>query len=402
MLHSLRVLADGHAPKRVMFEAHSLQEAIDQAEHQGYTVLQAHAGEGLDFLHFFSKPSAFKSNAFPLVLFCQEFHSLFDAGLTVTDVLQTLIEKETQAFAKEIMQQLLGAIKEGKTLSQAMGLNPQAFPQLFVATISAAETTGDLSEALVRFASYLESVETLKKKILSASLYPAIVTSFAFCVLAFLVVFIIPKFSNIYQTQVNNISASTQFLLDVGQFSQNYGAILGLIVVVLMVTLVMTFIREESRQTLLAWCWRVPIIGEHIRVYTLTRFYRTMAMLLKSGIPVLQSLSMLDNLLGSQLKQQLAETKKMVSEGQSFSIAMQKNGLLTPVATRLFQVGEQTGTLDLMMARAASFHEENMVRWIDRFIKILEPSLMALIGILIGGIVLLMYMPIFELASAIE
>lgn len=364
--------------------------------------MQAHAGDGLDFLRFFSKPSVFKSNTFPLVLFCQEFHSLFDAGLTVTDVLQTLIEKETQAFVKEILQQLLGAIKEGKTLSQAMALNPQAFPQLFVASISAAETTGDLSEALVRFASYLESVETLKKKILSASLYPAIVTSFAFCVLAFLVVFIIPKFSNIYQTQVKNISASTQFLLDVGQFSQNYGAILGLIVVVLMVTLIMTFIREESRQTLLAWCWRIPIIGDHIRVYTLTRFYRTMGMLLKSGIPVLQSLSMLDNLLGSQLKQQLAETKKMVSEGQSFSTAMQKNGLLTPVATRLFQVGEQTGTLDLMMARAASFHEENMVRWIDRFIKILEPSLMALIGILIGGIVLLMYMPIFELASGIE
>ena len=402
MLHSLRVLADGHAPQRVIVEAHSLQEAIDQAEHQGYTVLQAHAGEGLDFVHFFSKPSAFKSNAFPLVLFCQEFHSLFDAGLTVTDVLQTLIEKETQAFTKEILQQLLGAIKEGKTLSQAMALNPQAFPQLFVATIAAAETTGDLSEALVRFASYLENVETLKKKILSASLYPVIVTSFAFCVLAFLVVFIIPKFSNIYQSQVKNISASTQFLLDVGKFSQNYGAILGLIVVVLIVTLIMTFIREESRQTLLAWCWRIPIIGEHIRVYTLTRFYRTMAMLLKSGIPVLQSLSMLDNLLGSQLKQQLAETKKMVSEGQSFSTAMQKNGLLTPVATRLFQVGEQTGTLDLMMARAASFHEENMVRWIDRFIKILEPSLMALIGILIGGIVLLMYMPIFELASGIE
>lgn len=402
MLHSLRVLADGHAPQRVIVEANSLQEAIDQAEHQGYTVLQAHAGEGLDFLHFFSKPSAFKSNAFPLVLFCQEFHSLFDAGLTVTDVLQTLIEKETQAFTKEILQQLLGAIKEGKTLSQAMALNPQAFPQLFVATIAAAETTGDLSEALVRFASYLENVETLKKKILSASLYPVIVTSFAFCVLAFLVAFIIPKFSNIYQSQVKNISASTQFLLDVGKFSQNYGAILGLIVVVLIVTLIMTFIREESRQTLLAWCWRIPIIGEHIRVYTLTRFYRTMAMLLKSGIPVLQSLSMLDNLLGSQLKQQLAETKKMVSEGQSFSTAMQKNGLLTPVATRLFQVGEQTGTLDLMMARAASFHEENMVRWIDRFIKILEPSLMALIGILIGGIVLLMYMPIFELASGIE
>jgi general secretion pathway protein F len=220
--------------------------------------------------------------------------------------------------------------------------------------------------------------------------------------LEFLVVFIIPKFSNIYQSQVKNISASTQFLLDVGQFSQHYGGVLMVMVVGLIFGLVITFARKESRQQLLAWCWRVPVIGEHIRIYTLTRFYRTMAMLLKSGIPVLQSLSMVDNLLGAQLKQQLAETKKMVSEGQAFSTAMQKNGLLTPVATRLFQVGEQTGTLDLMMARAASFHEEQMVRWIDRFIKILEPSLMALIGVLIGGIVLLMYMPIFELASGIE
>lgn len=402
MRYSLRVLADGQAPRKFQIDAASMQEAIHQVERQGYTVLHAQSGAGFDFLRFFSDGLASKSVAFPLVLFCQEFRSLFDAGLSVTDVLQTLIEKESQDSTKQILQQLLGAIQEGKTLSQAMAMNSEAFPQLFVATIAAAETTGDLSEALARFSSYLENIEVLKKKVVSASLYPAIVTSFAFCVLAFLVVFIIPKFSNIYQSQVKNISASTQFLLDVGQFSQHYGGVLMVMVVGLIFGLVFTFARKESRQQLLAWCWRIPVIGEHIRIYTLTRFYRTMAMLLKSGIPVLQSLSMVDNLLGAQLKQQLADTKKMVSEGQAFSTAMQKNGLLTPVAARLFQVGEQTGTLDLMMARAASFHEEQMVRWIDRFIKILEPSLMALIGVLIGGIVLLMYMPIFELASGIE
>ena len=139
-----------------------------------------------------------------------------------------------------------------------------------------------------------------------------------------------------------------------------------------------------------------------MHIYHLTRFYRTFAMLLKSGIPVMNGLNMVDSLLGAGLQKNLQQAKKHIAEGQTFSSALMAANLTTPVALRLFNVGEKTGTLDTMMERAASFHEEQMLRWVDRFTKIFEPALMALIGILIGGIVLMMYMPIFELASGIQ
>ena len=283
-----------------------------------------------------------------------------------------------------------------------MSLNASAFPTLFIATISAAETTGDLPEALLRYSQYLENVDLLKKRIVSASVYPAIVTSFGLLVLAFLVVFVIPKFSKIYATQVTNISTSTKLLLKIGTFPQQYGYIILILLVMMIAALIFLISRTETRIQLYDSLWKIPYLGNKVRVYHLARFYRTFSMLLKSGIPVMNGLAMVESLLGAGLKSNLLQAKKRISEGQLFSQALSESELTTPVAMRLFSVGEKTGTLDKMMERAASLHEEEMIRWVDRFTKIFEPTLMAVIGILIGGIVLMMYMPIFELASGIQ
>lgn len=397
MQYQLRVLRQGQAPYQFELEAISIEDARNKAEQQGLVVLQVKSTTS-SLLQKLTK----QSTQFPLILFSQEFRVLFEAGLSVMDVLQTLIEKESNPSTKLTLQQLLIAVQEGKTLSQAMSLNVAAFPTLFIATISAAETTGDLAEALLRYSQYLENVDLLKKRIVSASVYPAIVTSFGLLVLAFLVVFVIPKFSKIYATQVANISTSTQFLLQIGEFSQQYGAIILVLVVSLITTLVILISRQEIRAKFYDALWKIPFLGNKVRVYHLSRFYRTFSMLLKSGIPVMNSLAMVESLLGAGLKLNLHQAKKQIAEGKQFSQALFDSELTTPVAMRLFNVGEKTGTLDKMMERAASFHEEEMIRWVDRFTKIFEPTLMAVIGILIGGIVLMMYLPIFELASGIE
>jgi general secretion pathway protein F len=318
------------------------------------------------------------------------------------EVLQTLIDKETNSATKLTLQQLLMAVQEGKTLSQAMLLHPNAFPSLFAATIGAAETTGDLNEALLRYNQYLENVDLLKKRIISASVYPAIVVSFGLLVLVFLVVYVIPKFSKIYETQIADVSTSTQLLLSLGKFSQQYGLYIALCFGALIIALIALLTRPEIRTKFYDALWKIPLLGDKVRIYHLSRFYRTFSMLLKSGIPVMNGLNMVENLLGASLQANLQHAKKHIAEGQHFSQALFSADLTTPVAMRLFNVGEKTGTLDKMMERAASFHEEQMMRWVDRFTKVFEPALMAVIGILIGGIVLMMYIPIFELASGIQ
>ena len=403
MQYQLRVLREGLTPYQLELEASSAEDARTKAEQQGLTVLKINArsvGAGLPSFGLFGLVQ--QHELFPLLLFCQEFRVLFEAGLSVTDVLQTLIDKETNATTRLTLQQLLAAVHEGKTLSQAMSLNPRAFPSLFIACVSAAETTGDLTEALLRYSQYLENVDLLKKRITSALVYPAIVVSFGLMVLIFLIVFVIPKFSKIYETQIAHVSTSTKLLLNLGKFSQQYGIYILLCVIVVGIAFVSLISQPEMRAKFYNQLWRLPLLGDKVRVYHLSRFYRTFSMLLKSGIPVMGGLNMVESMLGASMKANLQQAKKNIAEGLNFSQALFAAGLTTPVAMRLFNVGEKTGTLDKMMERAASFHEEQMVRWVDRFTKIFEPVLMAVIGVLIGGIVLMMYMPIFELASGIQ
>lgn len=393
MLFSLRVVRDGSLPYQLRLDAATAVEARAQAEQQGLKVL-----------HIKSAAFSFgqQKNRFSLMLFCQEFRVLLEAGLSMTDVLDTLIQKEKNVVNKSHLQQLLNAIKEGKPLSQSMSAQAGVFPSLLIATISAAETTGNLPEALARYSQYSENVDLLKKRIVSASVYPTIVVSFGLLVLAFLMVYVIPKFSNIYETQVKHISGSTQIILTLGHFSGQYGIYILIAFIVLVMSVVWVATQPGVRAKFYDMLWRLPYLGEKVRLYHLSRFYRTFAMLLKSGVTVVTALSMVNSMLGSGLQDNLLKAKRLIAEGKTFSEAFDSSALTTPVAMRLFRVGEKTGTLERMMEHAASFHEEQMMRWVDKFTKIFEPVLMAVIGILIGGLVLMMYLPIFDLASGLE
>jgi general secretion pathway protein F len=393
MLFSLKVVRDNQLPYQLKLDALTLNEARTQAEQQGLKVLQIKSANGA---------FARQKSQFPLMLFCQEFRVLLQAGLSMTDVLDTLIQKENNAINKSSLQQLLTAIEEGQPLSQAMSAQASIFPSLLIASVSTAETTGNLPEALARYSQYAENVDLLKKRIVSASIYPAIVVSFGLQVFLFLLLYVIPKFSKIYETQVRHISGSTQFILSLAHFSERYAAyalmaLAGLILLVLWAVKQPRFMAKFYDIL-----WKLPFLGEKVRLYHLSRFYRTFAMLLKSGVTVSAGLGMVSNMLGAGLQDNLLKAKRLINEGKTFSEAFDNSALTTPVAMRLFRVGEKTGTLERMMEHAASFHEDQMLRWVDKFTKIFEPTLMAIIGILIGGLVLMMYLPIFDLASGLE
>jgi general secretion pathway protein F len=393
MQYQLRVMRDGAAPFNIALDAATEQEARLHAVQQGYTVLKVAAR---------AKRFTLGSERFPLVLFCQELRVLLEAGLPLSEALDTLIEKETRAETRASLASLFDAVREGRQLSDAMASLPQAFPPLFIATVRASETTGNLPEALIRYSLYLEQIDVLKKRIVSASIYPALVLSFGVLVLIFLMGYVVPRFSRIYESHVSHISTTTQWLLKAGKFSQDYGLVVLALLVVIVAFVTSLVKRPEIQARLLDALWRLPYFGEKVRIYHLSRLYRTFSMLLKSGIPVVTGLGMVNNLLGSSLKSNLSKAKRMISEGQQFSEAFSASALTTPVALRLFRVGEKTGRIETMMERAATFHEEQMIRWVDAFTKLFEPLLMAVIGLVIGGIVLMMYMPIFELASGIE
>jgi general secretion pathway protein F len=393
MLFSLRVVRDNQMPFQLKLDAATQAEARKQAEQQGLKVLQ---------IKVVNSAFARQKSQFPLMLFCQEFRVLLEAGLSMTDVLDTLIQKENSAMNKSSLQQLLSAIQAGQTLSQAMTAQTNIFPSLLIASVSTAETTGNLPEALARYNQYSENVDLLRKRIVSASIYPAIVVSFGLLVFLFLLAYVIPKFSKIYETQVRNISGSTQFILTLGHFSERYLLDVLLALAAIVVLILWAIKQPGVRAKFYEGLWKLPYLGEKVRLYHLTRFYRTFAMLLKSGVTVSAGLTMVGTMLGASLQDNLLKARRLINEGKTFSEAFDSSALTTPVAMRLFRVGEKTGTLERMMEHAASFHEEQMIRWVDQFTKIFEPTLMAIIGLLIGGLVLMMYLPIFDIASGLQ
>jgi len=393
MLFSLRVMRDGQAPQQIKLEASELVDARLQAEQQGYKVLQVKQA---------AASIKGQRTAFPLTLFCQEFRVLLEAGLSMTEVLDTLVQKEVNPINQAYIKQLLDSVNEGQTLSQAMGKVPNIFPPLLVTSVKAAETTGNLPEALLRYNQYSENVDLLKKRIISASIYPAIVVGFGILVFIFLMVFVIPRFSNIYESQLSHAAGSASFILALGSFSEQYA--LHVLVAGIAVILLATWAISKSsvRAKLSSILWKLPYFGGKLKIYHLSRFYRTFAMLLKSGLTVNTGLSMVSGMLGSSMQDNLLAAKRMIGEGKTLTDALDSSRLTTPVSMRLFRVGEKTGTLENMMEHAASFHEEEMIRWVDKVTKVFEPALMAAIGILIGGLVLMMYLPIFDLASGIQ
>lgn len=395
MQFSVKAMRAGEGLTALSFDAGSEMEASQQAEAQGYTVLSVSSPKGLARLDFGRRH-------FPLVLFSQELLALLDAGLPLLEAVEALAEKEHRPEVKRTIEQIIGRLFEGRSLSQALERFPSDFPALYVASVRAAERTGDLSEALSRYIAYQTQLDTVKKKLVSASIYPLLLVGVGGLVTLFLLGYVVPKFSRIFDDLGGNIPFLSKLLIQWGVFMEGHAAQIGIGALVVLVLGTYLAQRPETRRWIGRKLWAIPAVGERMRIYQLARFYRTVGMLLNGGIPVVAAVEMVEGLLHPTLRGLLQRAAEDIREGKSISQAMEAHHLTTPVALRMLRVGERTGRMGEMMERIASFYDEEMARWVDWFTRLFEPILMAVIGVVIGAIVVLMYMPIFELAGSIQ
>ena len=342
------------------------------------------------------------SKKFPLALFSQELLALLEAGLNLVEAIETLAEKEQGAEIKSTLDSLLLALYQGQTFSSALELQPATFPMLYIATVRASEKTGDLAESLTRYVSYEQQLGLLKKKIVSASIYPILLMAVGGLVILFLMGFVVPKFSKIYEDTGGNLPFLSQVLLAWGVFLESHGKELLVAIGLGAISLTYGLSRPALRKWLMQLLWRIPALGQRLRIFQLARFYRTLGMLLKGGTPIISALGSVTGLLDAVLQLKMKQASVAIQEGQTISLAMEQVGLTTPVALRMLRVGERSGKIGDMMERIAGFYDEELSRWIDWFTRLFEPILMLFIGLVIGVVVLLLYMPIFELAGNIQ
>jgi general secretion pathway protein F len=377
------------------FQASDRAAAVEQIEGRGYTVLSVRAP---------AMVVRWRGGAerFPLVLFSQELRVLLGAGLPLVEAIDTLAQKERRAEFRDLLARITAVLREGRPLSSALEEFPDAFSPLYVATVRAAERTSDLPPALARYVGYAKQLEAVRQRVVNASIYPLLLLGVGGAVGLFLLFYVVPRFGRIYEERGAELPLFSRLLLSWGQTVDAHGFLVLAGVAGLVAAVAYALRSANFRARVGDAIWRVPAIGERLQVYQLARFYRTIGMLLRSGMPLVAALDIGAELLHPVLRERLAAASRAISEGRSVSQSMEAAGLTTTVALRMLAVAEKGGDMGEMLEQIAAFHDEELARWVDWFTRLFEPLLMAAIGLVIGVIVLLMYMPIFELAGGLQ
>jgi general secretion pathway protein F len=342
------------------------------------------------------------TSKFPLLQFNQSLLILLKGGLSVVEAIETLLARESRGDIRRVLAQLHEHLGTGLALSTALERQSAVFPALYIAGVRANERTGGLVDSIERFIQYRSQTDQLRKRVIGASIYPAMILGVGGLVIAFLLLYVVPRFSQVFQDMGERIPFMSRLLLEWGRFVHAHGGAVSLVAAALAAAAVLALRTPVVRGALLRAVQRLPRVGEHLRTYQLARFYRALGLLQQAGVPIVAALDMVSGLLPASLHPGLAGARRDIGEGRSTSDAFETNGLTTPVSLRLLRAAERTGQMGEMLEHTARFHEEEVAQAIDWFIRLFEPLLMIAIGIVIGLVVLLMYAPIFELAGSLQ
>lgn len=335
--------------------------------------------------------------------FALELALLLEAGLTLPEALSTLEQACSHAGLRGALQRAEQAVRAGKPLSYGLGLSGDMFPATLIASVQAAQTSGRLPEVLRRYVGYAEALSKLKQSVINAAIYPVLVTVFGLAVLAFLLVFVLPRFSVAYESMALTQSASTRFLLGLATVVKAHWQIMaiGLIGVVWWVSRWVA--QPANRQRVLQWSFAVPIVRSVPMAYTLSGFYRTLELMLRGGYTVIEALREARPVVqGTPLGGALEIALPQIERGKTLTEAFSESELLSGITRRLIAAGERTGRLADVVGQTALHHERQLERAVTRASRVVEPVLLMGVASVIALVVFLMYSPIFDLASSIS
>ena len=336
--------------------------------------------------------------------FAQNVGLMLKSGLTLMDSLKTLRERTLPATARAL-DLLTLRLRQGETLSGAMQACG-AFRPALLACVRASEVTGDLADSLQRYAANAARMRALRSRMVSALVYPALLVSVAAMVVLFLLVYVVPRFASVLESSTSELPMMSTLLIGLGRALNGVpgpawlaaGAVL-----LYGVWSVVSAVRERRLESMLStFAVRIPGVRELVRTFGHAQLARNGAMLVRSGVPVLKALAMCRELLSPADRAPLDHALTAASAGAPLARAMYEQELLDTLGLRVLRVAEQTGQLDVALDRLADVHDQELERALDRANRLIEPMLMLGIGLVVGGIVVLMYLPIFQLASSIQ
>ena len=339
-----------------------------------------------------------------LMIFTRQLATMIDAGLPLLQCLDILGEQSDDPIFCKIIAGIAGAVEGGETFSDALRAYPKVFPDLYISMIRAGEVSGDLDGVLNRLADYLESTAELKRRVRGAMMYPVVSLIIIMIIASGLIIFVVPQFEKIFSDMGAELPLPTQLLITTSNTLRSWKALIIVAAAVGAVIGLKTYNQtEKGRYNIDALKLRLPIFGMLIRKLSISRFSRTLATLTKSGVAILQALEIAERTAGNEVFAKcIRNAADCVRNGETLADPLARNGEFPPMVTRMIAVGEKTGALEVMLEKVGDFYDAEVKALVDNLTSMIEPLLLVVMGIVVGGIIIGLFMPIMSLSQIVS
>jgi type IV pilus assembly protein PilC len=337
-----------------------------------------------------------------IAIFTRQLATMIDAGLPLVQSLEILaVQQENKSF-KNIIRQIREDVEGGSTFAGALKKHPKVFSELYTNLVVAGEEGGILDNILNRLANYIEKAEALKKKVKSALVYPSTIVGVAVIVVMILMIFVIPVFESMFKSAGQTLPLPTLIVLAMSKFVKSYILFIIPAIGILIFLLRRYYKTENGRGVIDSLLLKAPVFGPLFQKIAVARFSRTLGTLVSSGVPILDGLSIVSRTSGNKtIETAILNARSSIKEGETIAEPLGRSGVFPPMVIQMISVGESTGALDSMLSKIADFYEEEVDVAVANLTSLLEPFLMMFLGVVIGGVVISMYLPIFQMASAV-
>jgi type IV pilus assembly protein PilC len=338
-----------------------------------------------------------------VAIFARQFSTMINAGLSLTKCLTILSQQTESAALREIIAQLGKDVEAGQSLSDSLGKHPKVFPPIFVNMVRAGETGGVLDEVLRRVADHFESELALKAKVKSAMTYPLAMGGLVLVVLAAMMIFVVPTFEKMFKDMGGELPGITQFLVDV---SHAVVSIWGPVILAAIAGIIFTFkwwSKGPGKTTWDAAKLNMPVFGSLVRKIALAKFCRTFGTLVSAGVPILTALDIVADTSGNNVVAgAVRHARSAIKEGETLAKPLAESKVFPSMVVQMIGVGEETGALDNMLNKVADFYDEEVATAVDGLTSLIEPLMMATLGVVVGGMVIALYLPMFKVITLVQ
>ena len=338
-----------------------------------------------------------------MAIFTRQFSTMVDAGLPLVQCLTILAEQSESKTLRTVTSRVAGSVEAGSTLADALRRHPKTFDELYVNLVEVGEAGGILDTVLQRLSVYIEKAAALKRKVKSAMIYPLTIVGVAFIVVIFMLTFVIPTFAKMFTSMGADLPLPTLIVIRLSNFATRFwwliiGGVIGIVVGV------RAYYRTEGGRSLIdALVLKLPVFGTLIRKVSVARFTRTLGTLVSSGVPILEGLRITARTAGNRVVERaVLETRASVTAGKTLAEPLKASTVFPPMVVQMISVGEQTGALDAMLNKIADFYDDEVDTAVTALTALLEPMMIVFLGVVIGGLVIAMYLPIFRLVTLVK